>query len=326
MKFGLSFEKKNAANLGTVRGHNERLHPTKSQLPQEAWYSAKAVHVVQPWRESLIKDAKALKKRTDAVLAIEFSFQVGNQTDWRDLPTAEHPYGKPLPGASARMNALVKATKAAVLAEFGQDRIVSMVLHADESTPHVQVVVVPIRDGKLEAKHWTGGTPCCERLRARLHAEFEKIVPCEYDKGAPGGAPIDKSKAAGGPAAPQPKPPKKGFLDKLAEAVDFKDELKLVKAEVVRLGKQIQTLFSQLKRAQLRAANADEKREAAEAKAKDAERETAQARHTIKKLEREIERIAPYAPEKVIKPLPSGLLPREDPLPSPKPSKAPRAS
>lgn len=326
MKFGLSFEKKNAISLGTVRGHNERLHATKSQLPEQAWYTSKGVHVIQPWQESLIQSAKGLAKRKDAVLAIELSLQVGNQTDWRDLPTAEHPHGKPLSGASARMNALAKAAQAAVIAEFGKDRIVSIVLHADESTPHVQVVVVPIRDGKLEAKHWTGGVARCEQLRERLHAEFSKIVPCDYEKGAPGGAPIDQSKAAGGPAAPQPKPAKKGLLDKLAEAVNLKDELKAVRAEVVRLGQQIQTLFSQLKRAQLRAADAEGKREAAEAKAKAAERETAQARHTIKKLEREIERIAPYAPEKVIKPLPSGLLPREDPLPSPKPSKAPRAS
>jgi Plasmid recombination enzyme len=43
--------------------------------------------------------------------------------------------------------------------EFGVDNLVAAVLHRDESTPHIQALVVPIDErGRLNARHFLGGT------------------------------------------------------------------------------------------------------------------------------------------------------------------------
>lgn len=236
MKFKLDLEKKNATNASQAQGHNERLHPTQHQLPKSEWFTPQGNHVIQKWDGDLLDKAKGLAKRKDAVFAVEMIFQVGNQADWRDPPTAEHPCGKPKPGCSQRMKDLVKGTHAAVIEEFGKDRIISITLHTDESTPHVHVVFAPILDGKLNAKHWTGGALACAKLRERLHSTLTKYSPCEYTKGAKNGEAHDPLKAAGGPKSPLKN-----------------DENLTLKGVIQKLQNQVQTLFSQLKSEQKKA-------------------------------------------------------------------------
>lgn len=228
MKFGLSIEKKNATNIGQVRGHNHREHATRSQLPERAWFNEKASNTLVEWREELLDQAKGLAKRKDAVLAIELSIQVGNQTDWREAPDEACPEGRPKSGKSAKMNALIVGVREAIKAEIGADRVVSAVLHMDESTPHIQLVFVPVIDGKLNAKHWVGGAVKCAQLREGIHRHVNAKLPCEYMKGAPGGAPHDSMKAAGKTDAP-------GGL------------VASMKSKIQQLEQKVQTLFSQLK-------------------------------------------------------------------------------
>ena len=189
MKFNFSFEKKNAANYGQMVGHNERHHPTKSQLPKHAWLTPQGCHVIKKFDHELLEKAKGMSKRKDAIFAVELTFGVGDQTAWRDMPTEEIPEGPPMAGNSKRINQLIKATRAAVEAELGGDRIISMTLHTDESKPHIHVVFAPILDGKLNAKHWTGGVKTCEKFRETMHDHFNKIFPCTYTKGGHGGEP-----------------------------------------------------------------------------------------------------------------------------------------
>lgn len=228
MKFGLAIEKKNAANIGQAKGHNCREHPTASQLPQRAWFNSKATHTLVDWRDEVLDQAKKLAKRKDAVLAIEISIQVGNQTDWRDLPDEACPEGRPKRGNTAKINALLAGARDALKAEIGAERIISAVLHMDESTPHVQVVFAPIMDGKLNAKHWVGGAAKCAQMRERMWAHINHHIPCSYTKGSPGGAPHEPNKAAGKPDAP-------GGL------------MAALKSKIQQLEQQVQTLFSQLK-------------------------------------------------------------------------------
>lgn len=206
MKFTLAIEKKNRGNIGTVQGHNNRLHATRSQLPKQAWITPQGHHQVVPFNAELLAKSKSLAKRKDAVLAVELVIQVGNQTDWRDMPTEQDPHGKRQAGSSKKLNSLIEGVKAAAFAEFGQDRILSIDLHTDESTPHAHIVFCPIVDGKLQAKKWLDGAASVVDLRARLHGHVNKHIECDYVRGAPGGAPHDPSKAAGGPAGPKPLP------------------------------------------------------------------------------------------------------------------------
>lgn len=236
MLFSLTIEKKNRGNIGQAEGHNSRHHPTTSQLPESAWLTAAGHHTLKKWDGELLEKAKGLAKRKDAVFAVELIFQVGDQTEWRDMPTAEHPHGARKPGSSKKMNDLAAGVKAAAIAEFGADRIISIELHTDETSPHAHVIFAPILDGKLNAKHWLGGASRCAQLRERLHAEVTKHIECTYTKGAPGGAPHDPLKAAGGPRSPMKK-----------------DEATTLRSLVDKLRQQVQTLFSQLKAEQKKA-------------------------------------------------------------------------
>ena len=231
--FSMSIEKKNRANLGQVEGHNTRLHATASQLANKgAWFTPQGHHTIKRWDSKLIDQAKQLATRKDAVLAVEIAVQVGNQTDWRETPTADFPEGKPMDGKSARMNALMAGVKEAIEKEIGWGRVVSAALHTDESTPHVHVVFVPITDqGKLQAKEWLGGVAKCAAFRRSIWKHVNAHSPCEYTQGNPGGQPHDPSKAAGKPRAPG------------ADQV----------ARIQQLEQQVQTLFSQLKAEQKKA-------------------------------------------------------------------------
>lgn len=231
MKFKFDIEKKNARNIGTVHGHNHRLHATASQLPERAWFNAKGTHTLVPWRAEVLDQARKLAKRKDAVFGVEISIQVGNQVDWRDPPDETCPEGKPKRGNTAKMNALLAGAREALKAEIGADRIISAVLHMDESTPHVQVVFAPVLDGKLNAKHWVGGHARCAQFRERIYKHINAHLPCDYEKGVPGGAEHDASKRAG----------KQRATD--AEQV----------AKIKALEQQVQTLFSQLKAEQKKA-------------------------------------------------------------------------
>ena len=83
LSFSLPIDKMKSTDLGRSEGHNCRLHPTASQLRPEAWFTRQGRHEVESWRPELLEKAKGLAKRKDAVLAIQFIVQLGNQTDWR---------------------------------------------------------------------------------------------------------------------------------------------------------------------------------------------------------------------------------------------------
>jgi hypothetical protein len=248
LSFSMSIEKHDRTSVGRCEGHNTRLHETKSQLPRRAWFDPAGRYEIAPWRESQIDAAKALAKRKDAVLAVEIVVQIGNQTDWRELPTAEHPEGKPKPGMKPLMKKLALAAKAAAVREFGEDNVIGVDLHLDESSPHVHIVATPIHDGRLQAKHWLNGASTCAKLRRRIHETINAAVPCTYTPGEAGGDPHDPSKAAGGPNARKPAP---GITGAALEALTRVGEVKGLKGEVRTLTAALQQAFSRVKRLEL---------------------------------------------------------------------------
>ncbi len=46
---------------------------------------------------------------------------------------------------------------------FGKDNVVAAICHRDELTPHIQALIIPEKDGKLNARYYTGGR---EKMRA----------------------------------------------------------------------------------------------------------------------------------------------------------------
>lgn len=202
MKFSLAIDKMKSADVGRAEGHNCRLHATSSQLPQSSWFTTKGRHEIVAWRSDVIDKARSLSKRKDAVVAISIVLQVGNQLDWREKETVECPDGRPRGGQNNKKNIetmahLAKAAREWAIKEFGEENVVGVDLHTDESSPHVHVVVTPIKDGKLQAKNWLDGAARCAQLRKRAFDSVSRYIECEYVPGQAGGAPHDPEQAAG---------------------------------------------------------------------------------------------------------------------------------
>lgn len=285
MKFTLSFEKKNGATVGTMEGHNHRLHATQNQLPESAWFTKEGIHEVMPFNAALLAEAKTLAKRKDAVLAVEFVFQAGNQTDWRDFPTSEHLHGKAKTNINGKLNDLINGAKEAAIAEFGKERIISIALHTDESTPHVHVAIAPIKNGKLQAKNWINGHETCAQLRERLHSVFTKHFECTYEKGVRNSQPHDPARAAGNTKAPKPKP---NFISATLENISKSSEIKALKEDLEAANQKIQNLFSALKKSERDNEKAKEFAESARNKAIKANSLEKEARDKISILENDI--------------------------------------
>lgn len=300
MKFTMAIEKHGKTSIGRAQGHNSRLHPTASQLPKAAWITKQGQHTIVPWRDDVLDAAKGLAKRKDAVVAVEIVLQVGNQSDWREMPTAEHPEGRPKPGAAAKLKALHKGALEAAEREFGRENIVSIEMHTDESTPHVHIVAVPVKGGKLQAKAWTGGAVACAQLRERIHADVSKHIACSYTKGAPGGDPHDRAKRAGGPLAMKPPEPEPGWIEKVKGLIDKSDEVRRLKAgmeevrqQLDRTQRDLATVFSQLKASIKRAERAENRADSAEKQAETERKEREKAEKAAARLRDELDALKP---------------------------------
>ena len=238
LKFSFHATKMKKADMSRARGHNLREHPTDSQLPKSAWLSDKGQHTAITWNEERAELGRSLAKRKDAVVGIQLIFQVGNQTDWREKPTREHPHGKPKKPQPASHKKMAEAISKFLTTEFGAENVVSLELHTDESTPHWHAVVTPIKDGKLNAKNWLNGPASLAKLRERAYRAVARAVPCEYTKGVTTRTPHDPSKRAGAEPAPS-------MLDKLMKLKPLMDENAKLRARVQQL-EQVQ--FSRAKR------------------------------------------------------------------------------
>ena len=148
---------------GVVAHHNrvgEHQRPD-SQVRKELWLTAEPMHVLRKTNYEMLEAADAMPGRTsangvttrkDAVVMIGVHFQLGHSDLWRSKD------GQPLP-SSKRPNLSGLAKQALKVAEdiYGKERVAGAVLHCDETAPHVEVYVVPLRDGKLNAKSFVDG-------------------------------------------------------------------------------------------------------------------------------------------------------------------------
>ena len=291
MKFVMAIKKHDSASAGRCAGHNLREHATASQLPKSAWLTRPGAHSVAAWQPGRLDAARALAKRKDAVVAIELVIQVGNQTDWRHPPTADHPHGKAQPGAADRIKALIEAVKQAAVMEFGASNVVGITAHSDESTPHVHLVVTPIKDGKLQAKTWTGGAAACAGLRQRIHEVINRRIECEYTKGAPGGDPHDPQKAAGATGGQKRVP---GFIESVSSALSVPAALRAAHKRIAALELQIQTMFSAMKATERVAADRYNAMQAERGAKGELQQKFDQAQLEIKRQRAEIERLTAH--------------------------------
>ncbi len=63
---------------------------------------------------------------------------------------------------------------------FGRDNVIAAICHRDESTPHIQLLIVPDHEGRLNARYYTGGR---EKLRALWSGYAAAMKPWGLQRG-----------------------------------------------------------------------------------------------------------------------------------------------
>ena len=244
MKFVFDVAKLKSHQIGFVRAHNlrEGKKDRVSQVDKNAWFSKSERLEIVPWNQERLNEARALSKRKDAVEAVSFVIQVGNQSDWRDPSSNDCLAGRPKNPPPADPLKMAEAAKRWAENEFGKENVVSLELHLDESTPHLHLIVTPIFDGKLQAKKWLNGPKSVAVLRSTAHEFVNSAIPCSYDPGR-GGEPHDVGKAAGRVRSENVAPtvPRAGLLSLLSGAT-ARDNAQLAE-ENMRLQSESQRLL-----------------------------------------------------------------------------------
>ena len=132
---------KSFGEIGGSLSHNYRNRSTPNadpQLTQKNEHSLPNAALVM----SSIKDKLPEKRRKDAVLCVEYLITAS--PDWIGWnKTDEQKY--------------FDDAKKWLENKHGKDNVIATTIHRDESTPHMIAYVVPLVDGKLNAKKFLGG-------------------------------------------------------------------------------------------------------------------------------------------------------------------------
>jgi len=102
------------------------------------------------------------KVRKDAVYAIEYLITAGDGF-------AETP--------ESVQNEYLRAGHKWIADQYGEENIIYSGIHRDESTPHLSVMVIPLKDGRLNAKHFVGGSK--HRL-SEMQDDFHEKVGSKF--------------------------------------------------------------------------------------------------------------------------------------------------
>lgn len=157
---------KTLADIGSRAAHNLRENDAAPHADQARKTLNKVLHgprsgreLVELFRERIGRLAKAPRK--NAVLGIELM-----------LTASPEFFDSKRGGSADEKNAWMEASRAWLRETFGAENVISEVLHRDEKTPHLQVLVLPERDGKLKASHWLDGP----KKLAELQTSYAEAV------------------------------------------------------------------------------------------------------------------------------------------------------
>lgn len=135
---------KSWAEVGSSGSHTYRIRLTPNADPERLALNKTG----KGTKGDVLKDVKTRvaevtkKPRSNAVLALEFLLSA----------SPEFFQGK----SQAEVNEWANASTAWLKNTFGRENLVHVVMHQDESTPHLVAYIVPEKDGKLNARGYTG--------------------------------------------------------------------------------------------------------------------------------------------------------------------------
>lgn len=147
---------KSFGEIGGSLSHNYRDRPTPNANPQQTpqnEHSLKNAESVM----TAIKDKLPEKRRKDAVLCVEYLITAS--PDWVGWNKSDE-------------QKYFDDAKKWLEDKHGKDNVIATTIHRDESTPHMIAYVVPLVEGKLNAKHFLGGR---EKL-SKMQTDFADKV------------------------------------------------------------------------------------------------------------------------------------------------------
>jgi hypothetical protein len=147
---------KSFGEIGGSLSHNYRDRPTPNANPQQTpqnEHSLKNAESVM----TAIKEKLPEKRRKDAVLCVEYLITASpDWIGWNKLDEQKY----------------FSDAKKWLEDKHGKDNVIATTIHRDESTPHMIAYVVPLVEGKLNAKHFLGGR---EKL-SKMQTDFADKV------------------------------------------------------------------------------------------------------------------------------------------------------
>ncbi|WP_415843745.1 MobV family relaxase, partial [Vreelandella rituensis] len=156
----MRFQKLKAASWGSLAGslaHTMRSRYTPNAVPELIKDNEVLLGPESPKEViDLVRERWPEKYRKDAVGCIEYF--IGASPEWFKKHGGDGDQERYFQGAIDWLKR-----------EYGEENVVSVVQHNDETSPHLAAYVVPIDEyGNLNAKKWTGGRPACARMQTRF--------------------------------------------------------------------------------------------------------------------------------------------------------------
>ena len=147
---------KSFGEIGGSLSHNYRDRPTPNANPQQTpqnEHSLKNAESVM----TAIKEKLPEKRRKDAVLCVEYLITASpDWIGWNKLDEQKY----------------FSDAKKWLEDKHGKDNVIATTIHRDESTPHMIAYVVPLVEGKLNAKKFLGG----RQKLSDMQTDFAKSV------------------------------------------------------------------------------------------------------------------------------------------------------
>ncbi len=152
---------KTTGNIKGVTDHMERNRKTINANGQ-----ANDVLIQPPTMEEITERIQSYIPRKNAVLAYDF------------LMTASPDFfrGK----TEEQVRQWERDSIAWCKKTFGSGNVIAAICHRDETTPHIQALIIPEHEGKLNARHFTGGR---EKLRGLWTSYAQAMQPWELKRG-----------------------------------------------------------------------------------------------------------------------------------------------
>ena len=147
---------KSFGEIGGSLSHNYRDRPTPNANPRQTPNNEHSLQNAESVMTA-IKDKLPEKRRKDAVLCIEYLITASpDWTGWDESDEQKY-FGDAKKWLEDR---------------HGKENVIATTIHRDESTPHLVAYVVPLVDGKLNAKKFLGGR---EKL-SKMQTDFADNV------------------------------------------------------------------------------------------------------------------------------------------------------